>query len=131
MYKEGEYKPLELQEAIAWSKVLVQVFEQGNTKILKLGLHPSDGLLSGDDLVAGPFHRSFRELVMTEIWTDILSPLFEEKGDTLELLVPKSELNFAVGYQGANRKMLEAKFKKVKFRIDEKLEGRKYKLDMY
>lgn len=127
MYTEGEYEPLQLDEAIRWSKELVKVFEQGNLRILKLGLHPSENLISGDDLVAGPFHRSFRELVLTEIWSDILIPLINNNGEQVFIHVAPDQLNFAVGYQGKNRALLEQQFKSVKFRVDESLEGRDFR----
>lgn len=128
MFQEGEYKPLDLGEAISWSKELVKVFEQGNVNILKLGLHPSEGLLSGEDLIAGPFHRSFRELVMTEVWNEILEPLNGKEGKRIEILVAPNQVNFAVGYKGINRKLLEEKYESVKFRNDSNLTNREFKV---
>ena len=75
MFSEGRFKPLTLNEAVSWSKELLLIFEKADVKVIKLGLHPSEGLLSGEELIAGPFHQSFRELVLTEIWNDILKPL--------------------------------------------------------
>lgn len=126
MYQEGEYKPLDLGEAISWSKELVKVFEHGNVNILKLGLHPSEGLLSGEHLIARPFHRSFRELVMTEIWNEILEPLNGKEGKRIEILVAPNQVNFAVGYKGINRKLLEERYESVKFRIDSNLINREF-----
>jgi len=128
MYTEEEFKPLELTEAINWSKELVKVFEHGNLRILKLGLHPSENLITGNDLVAGPFHRSFRELVLTQIWSDILNPIMINNGEQIFIHVAPDQLNFAVGYQGRNRKMLEEKFKMVKFRVDKSLLDRDFRV---
>lgn len=128
MYQEEEFKPLELDEAINWAKELVTIFEHGNVRILKLGLHPSENLISGDDLVAGPFHRSFRELVLTEIWSDILNPLMDNNNEEqIFIYVAPDQLNFAVGYQGKNRKILEEKYKSIKFRVDNSLKEREFK----
>jgi histone acetyltransferase (RNA polymerase elongator complex component) len=77
MFRDGRFKPLSLSEAVGWSKELLLMFEKAGVKVIKLGLHPSEGLLSGDELIAGPFHQSFRELVLTEIWSDILRPLID------------------------------------------------------
>ncbi len=75
MFRDGRFQPLSLEEAVLWSKELLLIFEKAGVRVIKLGLHPSEGLLSGEELVAGPFHQSFRELVLTEIWNDILKPL--------------------------------------------------------
>ena len=50
-----------------------------NVKVIGIGLHPSEGLINGEELVAGPFHPSFRELVLTEIWNDLLKATTSKK----------------------------------------------------
>jgi histone acetyltransferase (RNA polymerase elongator complex component) len=125
MFRDGRFKPLSLKEAVRWSKELLLIFEKADVKVIKLGLHPSDGLLSGEELIAGPFHQSFRELVLTEIWNDILKPLMGHKNPgKIEIHVPTGQYNYAVGYGGRNRKMLLERFSKVKFVRDEGLSGR-------
>lgn len=122
LYQEGKYNPLSLDEAVDWSKELLLLFEQSGVKVLRLGLHPSEGLLSGTDLVAGPFHQSFRELVLSAIWKDKLNFLIQKSGDKIEILVPAKQINYAIGYNAKNRKMLEQYFGQVKFRVSEKAE---------
>ncbi|NOX45860.1 MAG: radical SAM protein [Chlorobi bacterium] len=128
MYQEERFKPLSLEEAVSWSKDLLLIFEKSDVNVIKLGLHPSEGLLSGEELIAGPFHPSFRELVLTEIWKDILKPLLivENPGE-IEIQVPHSQINYAVGYGGRNKKMLLGKFSQVKFTTDNHLSGRNFK----
>ncbi len=118
-YREGKYEPLTMEEAIRWSKELILLFEQSGIKLLRVGLHPSDGLLNGSELIAGPFHPSFRELVMTDIWSDLLVPLLQlPQGNKIVLKVPQRELNVALGYQGKNKKSLQTHFREVKFQGD-------------
>jgi histone acetyltransferase (RNA polymerase elongator complex component) len=125
MYRKEKYRPLSLEEAINWSKELLLLFENAGVEVLKLGLHPSEGLLSGDELVAGPFHPSFRELVLTEIWYDLLTSLSLSPGDRLQIFVPPGQLNYAIGHKGKNRKKLLSYFKEVSFYIDPGLNGEK------
>ena len=127
MFHEGRFKPLSLDEAVSWSKELLLIFEKGNVKVIKLGLHPSEGLLSGEDLISGPFHLSFRELVLTEIWNDILKPLLKSKNHgEIEIQVHPSQINYAVGYGGRNKKMLLGKYGKIKFVRDEEMTSRNF-----
>ncbi|HDO28241.1 MAG TPA: radical SAM protein, partial [Bacteroidetes bacterium] len=103
-YKNGEYQPLSLEEAVDWVKKILPVFEEAGIKIIRVGLHPSEGLLSGEELIAGPFHPSFRELVLTEIWRDLLTTIPEtKKQDHIEIRVPPGQINYAIGYNGKNR----------------------------
>ncbi len=128
LYKDDKYQALTMDEAIDWTADILRVFEKSNVKIMRIGLHPSEGLLNGSDLIAGPFHQSFKELVLTEIWRKKLDSI-EYDGDFLKISVNPKELNHAIGYGSKNKLMLQEKFKKVKFITNSKLEKGKYELD--
>lgn len=116
-FKNGKYSPLSLEEAVTWTKEILPIFENAGVNVIRVGLHPSEGLISGDELVAGPFHISFRELVLTEIWNDKLKPLLKlEQHNNLELTIPYGSLNHAIGHKAKNKKMLLKKYKFVSFR---------------
>lgn len=114
-YAEGRYQPLSLEEAVDWCKNLYLFFQEKNITVLRMGLHPSEGLLSGSGYLAGPFHVSFKELVMSAIWHDrILEQLQGNPQAEAIIKVPAGEINYAVGYGGCNRK----KFPNVSFLIE-------------
>lgn len=128
-YEQGKYIPLSLAEAVDWTKQILPLFEEAGVKVLRVGLHPSEGLLNGDELIAGPFHPSFKELVLTEIWGDLLKSLQKTAGqEKLIVQVPKGVLNAAIGYNAKNKKDLLAIFQSVKFIEDESLKGRDFHL---
>lgn len=131
LYYERKYIPLSIETAVNWTKELFKIFEKNNVNIIRVGLHPSEGLLKGDDLIAGPFHQSFRELVLTEIWNDLLLPLIKKYKDCEKIIinVPEKEYNYAIGYNAKNKKMLEKYFKKVSFKRDKSLKNRTYYAD--
>ncbi len=128
MYRKGEYRPLELEDAMEWCSQILPVFEKAGVRVIRVGLHPSEGLLSGDDLVAGPFHPSFREMVETRRWKRILRAIEPGNEQSLEIRVPPGELNWAVGYGSSNKKMLEEKFSRVSFTPDKRLRGKSFEL---
>lgn len=131
LYNKGEYKPLDMGEAVSNVKDLVLLFEAANVNIVRIGLHPSEGLLNGNDLIAGPFHPSFKELVMTEVWKDMFKELYNVNNTdkSLTVFVPAKAFNYAIGYFGSNRKQLQKYYKKVNFKIDELLKGSKFYVD--
>jgi histone acetyltransferase (RNA polymerase elongator complex component) len=129
-YNEGRYKPLSMDEAVEWTSRIMPLFEENNVNVIRVGLHPSEGLLSGDEIIDGPFHQSFRELVSTKIWGRILENMTDkiDNGKSIEISVNKKELNYAIGYKQVNRMELRKKYKKVIFKTDNKLNSRKAKI---
>jgi histone acetyltransferase (RNA polymerase elongator complex component) len=138
LFLAGKYDPLSVENAVAWAKEIVPVFETSAVKIIRLGLHPSEGLLQGLNLVTGPFHVSFAELVHTEIWNALLKPLIltsPEKNlsfpaENISIAVAPGQINAAVGYHGKNRDMLKQRFTGVKFHGNPRLEGRTFRADI-
>lgn len=63
MYKRGEYKPYSLEEAVNISKEIYKLYTEANINIIRIGLQPTENITWGGDLVDGPFHPAFRELV--------------------------------------------------------------------
>lgn len=130
-FDAGKYTPLTLEEAVKWTSLILPLFEDSGVKVLRVGLHPSEGLLLGHELVAGPFHQSFKELVLTEIWKQSLSALLsKEEGKILTVYVPPKELNYAIGYGAKNREMLLQKFDTVSFVVQSSLKGRNFEVSL-
>ncbi|MBL4939206.1 MAG: radical SAM protein [Lutibacter sp.] len=117
MYKKGQYKVLSLEEAVNWSKEVLKIFLKANIKVLRVGLHPSDELELGKSLVAGPIHPSFKEMVLSALWHDVLIDNLNKKGIS-SIYVPEKQLNYAIGYQAKNRSNLKMKGYDVKFIAD-------------
>ena len=127
LYLAGKYKPLSLKEAVDWTADILVLFEEAKVKILRVGLHPSEGLLDGRELISGPFHPSFRELVYTEIWRKKLA-ILKHDSYSITISVNPKELNYAIGYNGTNKLFLKEKFKKVTFVPDPKMISRNFVL---
>jgi len=77
MYRRGLYKPLSEKQAIKRCLSLLKLFEEKGIEIIRCGLHPSEGLLSGKDIVAGPFHQAFRQKVETEAFGNLFRAFFK------------------------------------------------------
>lgn len=114
-YEAGKYEPLDLPTAVSWAKDFYLRFEEAGLTVLRVGLHASEELTHEKSLLAGPFHKSFKELVMTEVWRDMLDErLAVYSNESLRLTVHPSQINFVWGYQGANKLIFEAKNLNVK-----------------
>lgn len=129
LYIKGNYKPLSIEEAVLWTKELVKVFEKSNIGILRIGLHPSEELVDGRSLIAGPFHPSFKEMVMSKIWNELIFKEIENKvAEKITLRINNKQLNFAVGFNGINKQELQKKGIGTKFIADSSLS--KYQFDV-
>lgn len=120
LYFMGLYRPLSLVEAVDWIVPVTELFIKRSINIIRVGLHPSECLLNGDALVAGPFHSSFRELVMTKIWGKRLEGI-KVCGSDITIIVSDKEYNNAIGYKARNKKNLSERFKRVKFEKSDEL----------
>ncbi len=63
MFLAGEYKPLDLEEAVDISAILTDMYEKAGIKVIRTGLQSSDNISSDGEVVAGPYHPAFGELV--------------------------------------------------------------------
>lgn len=135
LYRSGKYVPLSLPEAVHQAKEVVKLFEEARVRILRTGLHPSEGLINGDNLVAGPFHVSFGELVATALWREKLDALVSNLSEDLQknggicITVPAGQLNAAIGHQGANKKLLQNYYHPLKFVESPALAGRAFQIN--
>ena len=120
MYEKGSYQVLSLDEAVRWSKEVLKIFNAAGTKVLRVGLHPSDELEIGKSLVAGPIHPSFKEMVLSDLWSDLINEKQLNKGKST-IHVAQKQLNYAIGYKGKNRKELLTKGYEVQFVADKEL----------
>ncbi|MGC8864958.1 MAG: elongator complex protein 3 [Bacteroidales bacterium] len=128
MYHERKYRPQELEEAVRLSAQLIQLFEQANVKVLRVGLHPSEQLLNGTSLVAGPFHPAFRQMAETLIWNDRLKqiPIKGNKTKHLTVRVAPKALIEAIGFKKQNKNWLIPYFHSVRFEPDPTLKNREF-----
>ncbi len=125
LYQQGKYSPISIGTAIEWTKDIYTLFFKNNVTVLKVGLHPNKDFTHNEYLLAGPFHPSFKELVLSEIWKDKLSNTIQNncKYKNISIYTSEEEINNAIGYNSTNKKALQKKFKNVYFNIDPILSG--------
>ena len=83
MYKCNEYVPYSLEEAVDISKVMYEMYRKNNVNVIRIGLQPTESINEGGDIIAGPFHPSFRELVEGSLLADIILENMKEEKNVL------------------------------------------------
>lgn len=125
MYKDGRYKPQTLEEAVKLAKELLIMFENADINVIRVGLQTTDEINSGASVVAGPFHSSFRELVESEIYYDIISEQIKNHSGRADIFVNPSEVSKATGNKKNNVKRIKENFNvDIKIKSDNKLNKR-------
>ena len=67
-YATGRYAPLSLEEAVDIVKALYRHFAERRINVIRMGLQATEGLDNRSDMVAGPYHPAFGELVLAALW---------------------------------------------------------------
>ena len=113
MYKKGIYRPYSLAEAVDICRTLYCILRANRIKVIRIGLQPTEEINLGADVVAGPFHPAFRELVEGSIYNDVLQDSIPESYE--------GEVNIRINYRDISK--LYAGSKKYFKRLEEALEN--------
>lgn len=120
MVEQGVYQPLSLDDAIARSAAVLDVFVRRKVRCLRIGLCESENL-HVKEYYAGPNHPAFGELVGNALYYDRMCTEIEKRLSNLEqnvvFEVPRGDISLAVGQKQANKIKIERKYnvKSVKF----------------
>lgn len=121
LYRNNEYQPLKVKEAVDICTILLVLFYLNDINVIRVGLQPTDNIQLGKDVVAGPFHPAFRQLVEANIFKLVLDDYLSFKGFTsqgkeLVIKANKSIISSIAGQRSSNVKYFSDKyrFKKIK-----------------
>ncbi len=129
LYKSGAYTPLPLHGAIDICVRLTEIFIKERIKIIRMGLQPTDLISEGAEVIAGPFHPSFRQLVDAKLVLKVIVKIIEQRGMDLSrgliLTVNPRCLSTLQGINKANIKTLREMYPGlyIKTMTDETLKG--------
>ncbi|MCE5220442.1 MAG: radical SAM protein [Clostridium sp.] len=109
MYKCNAYVPYSLEEAVNISKVMYGMYRKNKINVIRIGLQPTESINEGGDIVAGPFHPSFRELVEGSLLVDMILENMKEE-ENVVIHINSKDLSKLY----ANKKLYFNKFKEIK-----------------
>ncbi len=108
-YKKGKYEPLTVVQAVEICKDLVRMFADKNIEIIRIGLQPTDEISKPEskesEVVAGPFHPAFRQLVESAMWYDAIVGKIKKlnvKVKEVEVTVNPIDANNVIGHKKEN-----------------------------
>ena len=96
LYRQGRYLPLSLSRAVILAGRLTAILAERGIKVIRTGLQPSTELEA--NLVAGPFHPAFGELVKSRIFfKEVWRQLCRYQGRTCRLIVAAQDRSLFSG----------------------------------
>lgn len=122
MTLKNQYNPLNLKEAIDICTPLLMEFYINHINVIRVGLQATENIQLGKDVVDGPFHPAFRQLVESNIYKNILNDFIEDniiqtEGKTLEIFSNPKNISNLAGQKSDNIKFLKLKYKFTNIKI--------------
>jgi histone acetyltransferase (RNA polymerase elongator complex component) len=111
LYKENKYIPLGLEESVDICADIYKLFLKTDINVIRIGLQPTENLMDGSDLIAGPFHSSYRALVEEKIFLDKMEKFLSHTSiKSATLHVRPDQVSFLVGNKRNNMTILKEKY---------------------
>lgn len=112
MYENGIYLPPSLEKTVDLCARLMVEYTNNDIKVIRMGLQASDGVSLDGDIVAGPYHPAFGQLVKSHIAYKKLVEIAEgqQSSSVFELYVPQEEVSDYIGQKKSNIEKLKKQF---------------------
>ncbi len=113
LYNAGKYIPYTVEQAAILARDAVNRFNKAGIEVIRVGLHSSEELESDGNIVAGPYHPAFGEIVSSLIYRGIIEQTFDADDQNiteLNFVCDASDVSKAVGHNGMNKKYFYEKY---------------------
>ena len=137
-YKEGKYQPLSVVQAVEVCKEIVRIFDNKNIDIIRIGLQNTDEISDPQseksEVIAGPYHPAFRQLVESTMWYDAIVAKIKKlnaKVKEVEVKVNPVDANNVIGHKKENvLKLKELYDVELILKQDKKIKQGKSKIEI-
>ncbi len=137
-YNEGIYEPLSIVQAVESCKQLVRMFTDKKIEVIRVGLQNTDEICNPgnkeSEVVAGPFHPAFGQLVESSMWYDAIVEKIKKlnvKVKEVEVTVNPIDANNVIGHKKENVIKLKDTYEvDLIVKQDEKIKQGKSKIEV-
>ena len=113
-FLDEKYTPLTVVQAVEICKELVSMFNQKGIEVIRVGLQNTDEItdpnIEGSEVVAGPYHPAFRQLVESGLWYDSIVAKIKQlnvKVKKVQVTVNPQDVNNVIGHKRENIQKLK------------------------
>ena len=137
-YEDGEYTPLTVTQAVERCKDIVTLFNKNKINVIRIGLQNteeiSDPTEKSSQVVAGPFHPAFRQLVESSMWYDSIVNEIKKintKVMKVKIIANPENINNIIGHKKENvLKLKEIYEVDVSVEANDEIKPGKFKLEI-
>ncbi len=137
-YEKSEYEPLTVTQAVERCKELYYFFARKKIAVIRMGLQNTDIISDPknekSEVVAGPYHEAFGQLVEDSIWYDaILEKIkkFNVKVKEVQINVNPESVNSVIGHKKENvNKFKDIYDVKIKVNQDKTIKPGKFEIEV-
>ncbi|QSX06594.1 radical SAM protein [Sedimentibacter sp. zth1] len=104
MYKENKYTPLSLENAVKLSTYIYSLYTVNNINVIRIGLQNTDTINEDNDIIAGPFHPAFRQLVEEKLYLNSMVNKLKTAnfGENIKIETSKKLMSYVIGQKKCN-----------------------------
>lgn len=113
-YLNGKYTPNTLEQAVETCAILLKMFNKKKIDVIRIGLQSTDEIcnpeIEGSQVVSGPYHPAFRQLVESRIcYDEFLKKIhnLNNKVKVIKVRVNSHLINNFVGHKRENLKRIK------------------------
>lgn len=112
-YEQGRYEPWNLENAVEMAAEWLGAFTYYEIKVIRMGLQATENLTPEKDLVAGPYHPAFGELVESKLMLQQLTALLSSKslqGEEATIFFNPRDCSKVIGQKRKNIQVIKEHF---------------------
>ena len=137
-FLEEKYTPLTVVQAVEICKELVSMFNKNGIEVIRVGLQNTDEItdpnIEGSEVVAGPYHPAFRQLVESGLWYDAIVTKIKQlnvKVKKVQVTINPQDVNNVIGHKRENVEKLKDMYSlDMIVKQDEKVKPGKLELEI-
>lgn len=135
-YNKGEYEPLSVTQAVERCAEIADMFNKKKINIIRIGLQNTEEITDPSEktsqVVAGPYHPAFRQLVEGKLWYNaIVSQIkkYNTKVKVVEIKANPEDVNNIIGHKKENIKKLKDIYEvDIILKADEEIKNGKFEI---
>ncbi|HNQ21035.1 MAG TPA: radical SAM protein [Bacteroidales bacterium] len=106
---ENVYIPITIEQAVERTKEILKLFNRKKINVIRIGLQNTEEInspkIEGSQVVAGPYHPAFRQLVESSVWYDCLAAKIKNLNSNVrqvEIIANDININNIIGHKREN-----------------------------
>lgn len=121
-YRASTYVPMTTEEAVVACAYALTKCLENDIQVIRIGLQPSETVSETGDVLAGPFHPSFRQLVEGRYFLDLIEKALANNSDdysgkSLILSCHPKQVSSVSGIKKVNKEAIKKKYGFDKIKI--------------